>query len=135
MKPPRPTQQHLITSFACTLLELNTVRYPLLQLQGPLSFAVIEPKCYPIEPDSLMFSTKRPWEGKEIWDFLKMKREIEELTMDGMTLNPVDFDPWGSGQNVRPHSFDAIPAEPPQGAELSPKLQQIYSADRQQQRP
>lgn len=55
----------------------------------PLSYAVIEPNCYPIEPDGVMVSTKRPWEKHKVWDYFRIRDEIEDLTMDGRTVHPV----------------------------------------------
>lgn len=56
----------------------------------PLSYAVIDPMCYPIEPDSVMISSKRPWEKDKIWDYFEFEEGIEELAMDGRTVRPVD---------------------------------------------
>ena len=55
-----------------------------------LSFKVIDPTCYPIEPDSMMVSSKRPWEKKDIYNFFRNSEDIDELRMDGQTVYPAE---------------------------------------------
>ena len=57
------------------------------------SHAVIDPKCFPIEPDSVMITAVRPWEGEKIWNFFmdsRRRADIVEMTWNGRTVVPRD---------------------------------------------
>jgi len=85
-----------------------------------LKYTTLDPKCYPIVPDSLMFSSKHPWEGSNIWNFLKHKKEIHELHMDEVTIEPLSFGDEGPPAYVRPSTILGA-ARRPFDAKMTPK--------------
>jgi hypothetical protein len=77
-----------------------------------LMHRTIQVKCFPLVPDSIMLSSIYPWDSENMWEYLKNKKEIEELHMDEVTMEPVTFDRDGLFANIQPWSFDDIPPKP-----------------------
>jgi hypothetical protein len=83
-----------------------------------LSHAVINPKCFPIEPDSIMITAVRPWEGEKIWNYFmdsRRRADIVEMTWNGRTVVPRDDtsvdspSPDSSNAFMNPRLHDTIP--------------------------
>jgi hypothetical protein len=85
-----------------------------------LNYTTLDPKCYPIVPDSMMFSSKHPWEGGIIWNCLKHKKEIHELHMDQVTIEPISFGDEGPPPCARPFTILGV-ASRPSDAKMTPK--------------
>ena len=50
--------------------------------------------CYPMEPDSILITTdakKGIQEGEDVWRYLKIQKEIEELSWDNRKIRPIDL--------------------------------------------
>jgi hypothetical protein len=77
-----------------------------------LMHRTINVKCFPLVPDSIMFASTYPWDSKNMWEYLKNKKEIQELHMDEMTMEPVTFDRDGLFAYIQPYSFGNIPDKP-----------------------
>lgn len=68
---------------------LDDLAYICEEYQQDLSWVLVESaSCYPIDPDSLLFTTRRGWEGEDVWKYLSQKEEVEELKWNGKIAHP-----------------------------------------------
>ena len=81
-----PIQLSRSRSSCINILNLFTI------VQHWIGMKMISIMCYPMEPDSILVTTKRGAEdGEDVWRYLEMQKEIEELSWNERKIQPKDL--------------------------------------------
>ena len=52
---------------------------------------MIQVTCYPMEPDSILITVQRGWDGNEVFDYLSKQNIIKELSWNDEKVNPSEM--------------------------------------------
>ena len=52
---------------------------------------MIQVTCYPMEPDSILITVQRGWDGNEVFDYISKQNIIKELSWNDEKVNPSEM--------------------------------------------